>query len=161
VVFPGTSHNLLRAHTAIDDIDTDLFNSTLLVYYTQVQKDVLESSLLEKLTQLHNELSAFGVEDLYTKEYFRGPSSAEEKRDSGCCGQGNCSDSKPGDEGSGEVSGDPSGGASGGCCKNQVSKTCRSSEPSKPVNPASVVASYQKRVDDLVSQLPLPQGAFN
>jgi hypothetical protein len=24
-----------------------------------------------------------------------------------------------------------------------------------------VVASYQKRVDDLVSQLPLPQGAFN
>jgi hypothetical protein len=121
VVFPGTSHNLLRAHTAIDDIDTDLFNSTLLVYYTQVQKDVLESSLLAKLTQLHNELSAFGVEDLYTKEYFPGPSSADEKKDSGCCGQGSCSDSKPGEEGSAKVNGDPRGGISGGCCKNQVS----------------------------------------
>jgi hypothetical protein len=121
VVFPGTSHNLSRALNCNCKTLTQIPPTARFLCYTQVQKDVLESSRLEKLTQSHNELSAFGVEDLYTKEYFPGPSSADEKKDSGCCGQGSCSDSKPGEEGSAKVNGDPRGGISGGCCKNQVS----------------------------------------
>ena len=130
--------------------------STLLVYYTQVQKDVLDAVLLEKLTQLHNELAAFGVEDLYTKEYFRGPSTADEKKSDQCCGKGSCSDAQTSDE----TVPQPSSQASGSCCKDQGSSTCRSTELSKPVDPAAVVASYQKRVDELVSQLPLPRNTI-
>ncbi|KAI9283114.1 hypothetical protein BC943DRAFT_328308 [Umbelopsis sp. AD052] len=121
--------------------------STLLVYYTQVQKDVLDASLLEQLTQLYNELSAIGVEDLYTKDYFREPSSEEEKKDAQCCGQGSCASSEP-------VKDDDQ--ISTGCCKSQDSESsCRSQDASKSVDPEAVVASYQERVDQLVSQLPL------
>ncbi|KAH8550593.1 hypothetical protein BGW37DRAFT_497558 [Umbelopsis sp. PMI_123] len=122
--------------------------STLLVYYTQVQKDVLDSALIEKLIQLHNELSTLGVEDLYTKDYFREPANDVQKESEQCCGQGGCPSSEP----SNDVQ------PNDGCCKNHDSKsTCHSADASKSVDPATVVASYQNRVEQLISQLPLPQ----
>lgn len=129
-----------------------------------MQKDVLDSTLLDQLTQLYNELSAIGVEDLYTKDYFREPVNEEEKKDDQCCGQGSCSSSEPAkdDQCCGQGSCSSSEPAkddqtSAGCCKSQDSEaSCRSNNAaSKSVDPTAVVASYQKRVDQLVSQLPL------
>lgn len=136
------------------------------MYYTQVQKDLLDTTLLDQLTQLYNELSAIGVEDLYTKDYFREPVNEEEKKNDQCCGQGSCSSSEPakGDQccgGQGSCSSSESakdGQTSAGCCKSQdsTSSSCRSNHPAlKSVDPAAVIANYQKRVDQLVSQLPL------
>ena len=155
---------LFSAVVIFADLRTHHFHSTLLVYYTQVQKDVLDSTLLDQLTQLYNELSAIGVEDLYTKDYFREPVNEEEKKDDQCCGQGSCSSSEPAkdDQCCGQGSCSSSEPAkedqtSAGCCKSQDSESsCRSNDAaSKSVDPAAVVASYQKRVDQLVSQLPL------
>jgi hypothetical protein len=115
--------------------------STLIVYYTQLQKDALDAALLEKLTQLNKELTAVGIEDLFTKEYFRkSEQGSEAKRNDQCCGQGSCA----------EIDTE----AKSGCC--QTSTSCTSSD-GKSIDATAVVTSYQKRVDDIVAQIPLSQ----
>ncbi|KAJ2956219.1 hypothetical protein NQZ79_g7902 [Umbelopsis isabellina] len=113
--------------------------STLIVYYTQLQKDVIDPALMEKLTHLNKELTAVGIEDLFTKEYFRDSEQGVEAKSSDpCCGQGSCGETRA--------------EAKSGCC--QTSASCASSD-TKSIDATTVVNNYQKRVDDILAQIPL------
>lgn len=133
-------YKLLFVNSIIIKVDVlTLQSSTLIVYYTQLQKDVLDPTLMEKLTQLNKELTAVGIEDLFTKEYFRDSEQAgEANSNEPCCGQGSCGDKKA--------------EAKSGCC--QTSASCASSD-TKSIDATTVVNSYQKRVDDILAQIPL------